>query len=79
MNQAEMERAIRSLQDQVANINANTVPIPNFAIEVNDPNIKAGSQVFGRKAGLNGGSWFFGVATVVPPTTDAHILFDVKN
>ncbi|MBO0323454.1 hypothetical protein J0X14_14190 [Muricauda sp. CAU 1633] len=52
---------------------------PNgVAIDVNDPNIKVGDSVFGEKAGINSGKWFFGVVTTAPPTADGHITFKYR-
>jgi len=53
---------------------------PNgVAIDVNDPNIKAGDKVFGEKVGINGGKWFFGNVITAPPTQDSHIDFKYEE
>jgi hypothetical protein len=43
------------------------------AININDPNGKVGDQVFGKKAGINGGGFVFGTLNTFPATTDAHL------
>mgnify|MGYP000342006017 CR=1 FL=1 len=53
---------------------------PNgVAINVNDPNIKVGDNVYGEKAGINSGKWFFGTVLTAPPTNDSHIDFDYEK
>lgn len=49
---------------------------PNgVAINVNDPNLKVGDHVFGEKAGINDGNWFFGVVISLPVSSDSNVQF----
>lgn len=49
------------------------------AIDINDPNIKAGDKVFGVKAEINNGKWCFGVVVNPALTDDTHITFNYRE
>ena len=50
----------------------------NTYIDINSTNIAINQKVMGRKAGINGGSFFIGTAIVANPTTDAHVTKDIE-
>lgn len=47
-------------------------------IDINDPNLKVGDKVAGKKAGINGGFDFMGYVLTAPPTQDSHINFVIR-
>lgn len=47
-------------------------------IDINDPNLKVGDKVAGKKAGINDGVDFMGYVLTAPPTQDSHINFVIK-
>lgn len=44
-------------------------------IDVNNSTVYVGANVYGTKAGINGGLYFEGVVLTSPPTQDSHINF----
>lgn len=50
----------------------------NTYIDINSSNIAINQKVMGKKAGINGGSFFIGKAIAANPTTDAHVTKDIE-
>ncbi len=69
--EAEVEARLIALETKVNG----AVTLPIGSVDVNDTKVtdKTGWQVFGKKAGINGGLMFAGISLVANPSSNADI------
>ena len=65
---------VSDLNDTVSAILSNTIIIPNYVINANDPNVKIGDKVIGYGfANINGGGNFIADVVSLPISTSSNI------